>query len=440
MPNNRPQSAASVAVEGEATTIDGREDPLPHAMGMITNSRTFRGFDGTRLRADISGTEEYPTVLLIRGGGSRSLWRSTTDVLIGAGYRVVNLDLCGHGGGEWSDCRICDHVDALIFNLKEALALLDTRPAIVAAGVGACIAACALEANSSNLAMGLVLADLFAKDATQGWHALREDIKGINESGPDWTPRLSDCSDVSDMSRRLAKVAPTIAIPVHLVQGVFSEPTSGDGTNVLAKLLINAEFTEIEGVDHLIGEQRVEAFNALLIDFLDRQFSRTPMQYRSGSDPRSLRNALGCFATGVTVISAFATNGRPIGLTANSFTSVSLDPPLVAVCIAHESETGNLLKHASSFAINVLQVGQQAISNQFAGKSDDRFENAPWEKGEFGVPIFPNSLCIFECAQHAIHEGGDHFILVGKVRKATYEPRHDPLLFFRGGYRRLRFA
>src|SRR5690606_38307967 len=175
-------------------------------------------------------------------------------------------------------------------------------------------------------------------------------------------------------------------------------------------------------------------------DFLERRVPRESPEYRAGSDARTFRDALGCFATGVTVVTAIDPDGVPIGLTANSFTSVSLDPPLLLVCIANSSGSAAILRGADHFAVNVLQIGQQPTSNRFAGKGEDRFAATPWEIGEFGTPVLVGSLGSFECARDAVHEGGDHFILVGRVLKAIFEPRRDPLLYFRGKYRKLHFA
>jgi len=164
-----------------------------------------------------------------------------------------------------------------------------------------------------------------------------------------------------------------------------------------------------------------------------------PSEYRTGSDPRTLRDALGCFATGVTVVTCFDREGRPFGLTANSFTSVSLDPPLLLVCVHKQAACAPALEIADSFAVNVLQTGQQPASITFSTRVEDRFGCTPWALGEHGVPVLRDSLSVFECAHHAIHDGGDHFILVGEVRKATFEASLDPLLYFRGKYRRLHF-
>jgi flavin reductase (DIM6/NTAB) family NADH-FMN oxidoreductase RutF len=165
----------------------------------------------------------------------------------------------------------------------------------------------------------------------------------------------------------------------------------------------------------------------------------TKGEYRSGHDPRTLRDALGCFATGVTVVTCVDDGGRPAGLTVNSFTSVSLEPPLLLVCIHKKAASAAALTSASHFAINVLQTGQQPASITFSTRVEDRFGTTPWSCGEAGAPILKDSLCVFECERFALYEGGDHHILVGHVVKASFDASLDPLLFFRGRYRRLHF-
>ena len=164
-----------------------------------------------------------------------------------------------------------------------------------------------------------------------------------------------------------------------------------------------------------------------------------PTEYRSGHDPRTLRDALGCFATGVTVATCLNPEGQPAGLTVNSFTSVSLDPPLLLVCIAKAAASAPALTQASHFAINVLQTGQQPASIRFSTRDQDRFGATPWSRGEAGAPILKDSLGVFECERYAVYDGGDHRILVGRVMKASFDASLDPLLYFRGRYRRLHF-
>jgi flavin reductase (DIM6/NTAB) family NADH-FMN oxidoreductase RutF len=165
----------------------------------------------------------------------------------------------------------------------------------------------------------------------------------------------------------------------------------------------------------------------------------TKGEYRSGHDPRTLRDALGCFATGVTVVTCLDSAGDPAGLTVNSFTSVSLDPPLLLVCVHRKAASAAALTGSSHFAVNVLQTGQQPASIRFSTRAEDRFGTTPWSCGEAGAPILKDSLGVFECERFAVYDGGDHQILVGRVVKASFDASLDPLLYFRGRYRRLHF-
>lgn len=131
--------------------------------------------------------------------------------------------------------------------------------------------------------------------------------------------------------------------------------------------------------------------------------------------------------------------GHPFGLTVNSFTSVSLSPPLLLVCIARRARCAPALLGAAHFAVNVLQTGQQPASIRFSTRDEDRFGTTPWSTGETGSPLLMDSLGVFECERHAVHDGGDHDILIGRVIRASFDPTIDPLLYFRGRYRRLHF-
>lgn len=184
----------------------------------------------------------------------------------------------------------------------------------------------------------------------------------------------------------------------------------------------------------------VEAENAALLGFLERHAPRDALYYQAGSDPRTLRDALGCFATGVTVVTTLDEAGQPVGLTANSFSSVSLDPPLILFCLARASTNVDRFRQAEHFAINVLHIGQQPTSGVFARSHADRFQNVAWETWDTGAPILSGALASFECGTEQIVEAGDHLVIIGRVRRARFEPRRDPLLYFRGKYRRLHFS
>ncbi len=148
------------------------------------------------------------------------------------------------------------------------------------------------------------------------------------------------------------------------------------------------------------------------------------------------RQACGRFATGVTIASVLDAEAVPHGLTVSSFSSVSLDPPLVLICLGHAVTAIELFRSAAYFGINVLAEGQEPLAELFARKGCDRFEGLEWYRGETGVPLLPDTLAAIECAVVARHTAGDHDILVGgMVRMRVSEGA--PLLHFASRYRRL---
>ncbi len=132
-------------------------------------------------------------------------------------------------------------------------------------------------------------------------------------------------------------------------------------------------------------------------------------------DPKALRNAFGSYMTGVTVITAMTDDGKPVGFTANSFTSVSLEPPLLLVCPAKSLSSFDVFANCEHFAVNILSEDQQNISNIFAGSKDDRFGQIDWHTDEQGNPIIAGALTHFSCKTERNLEAGDHHLLVGQV-------------------------
>ena len=159
-----------------------------------------------------------------------------------------------------------------------------------------------------------------------------------------------------------------------------------------------------------------------------------PMQ--SPDDKAALRRALGAFATGVTIVTARGPAGEPVGFTANSFTSVSLEPPLLLVCLAHTAASYDIFREAKSFAVNVLELGQEETAKRFASRGADKFGPTPWTPGLKGAPLIDGSLARFDCAMDSRVTAGDHDILIGRVIGFSL---HDgaALLYHRGSFRAL---
>jgi flavin reductase (DIM6/NTAB) family NADH-FMN oxidoreductase RutF/pimeloyl-ACP methyl ester carboxylesterase len=399
----------------------------------------FKGFGGVRLEAEVSGEEHDPAILLVHGAGqTREVWTSAAESLVQAGRRVVTLDLRGHGGSEWpADGRY--DFDAHVEDLRAVLAQMGSRPVVVAATLGGWIAAAALATDAANLAAGLVLVDMPVTTDPALAHEIAGRLRESRGSG-NWDERTLGAFPVDQVPERLFAAAPELKLPTLVVRGGLSWMQRSPEAKAFDDALPHGESAEVEDTDLLVVTDRSEAFLGLLLDFLERKQPRAATEFRAGSDARTLRDGLGCFATGITIVTTVDSAGNPVGLTANSFTSVSLDPPLLLVCIANSATSAPILREAAHFGVNVLQIGQQPASNRFAGKAEERFSATAWSPGETGVPLLDGSLGSFECTRHAVHEAGDHFILIGQVVRAQFEPRRDPLLYFRGKYRRLHFA
>jgi flavin reductase (DIM6/NTAB) family NADH-FMN oxidoreductase RutF len=155
----------------------------------------------------------------------------------------------------------------------------------------------------------------------------------------------------------------------------------------------------------------------------------------SAIDPRDFRNALGTFGTGVTIVTAMSADGKPYGVTCNSFASVSLNPPLVLWSLGMFSQGLTIFQNASHFTVNVLGVSQQALAEQFAKSSGDKFNGVEWTPGLGNAPIIAGSVASFQCRAANRYYGGDHVIFLGAVEAYAYD-KQEPLLFARGGFGR----
>ncbi len=151
-------------------------------------------------------------------------------------------------------------------------------------------------------------------------------------------------------------------------------------------------------------------------------------------DVRALRSALGRFATGVTIITTVDAQGVPVGLTANSFNSLSLDPPLVLWSLRRSSPSVEAFGSCASFAVNVLAEAQLELSRRFASTADDKFAEGQWVRGLGGVPLLAGCAAVFECERVSQQDAGDHVLFIGRVLALSEAPV-PPLLFQAGHYR-----
>jgi len=146
------------------------------------------------------------------------------------------------------------------------------------------------------------------------------------------------------------------------------------------------------------------------------------------------RRVMRCFPTGVTVVAVTDPSGDPWGLTVSSFTSVSLDPPLILVCIDRASDTHDRIAEASGFGVSVLSKGQSTVASRFAvDPAEGRFEHVPWRLGVAGHPVIDGSAAWLQCDLYEVLPGGDHSIILGEVR-ATGVTREPPMVYHEGAF------
>lgn len=153
-------------------------------------------------------------------------------------------------------------------------------------------------------------------------------------------------------------------------------------------------------------------------------------------DPATFRATLGRFASGVTVVTTRDAQGRDAGMTVSAFSSLSLSPPLVLVCIDRNASVGPVLEACDRFAVNILAEDQAPLSRRFAEHGADRFDGVALTRGETGTALLDGALAALECRTAERHAGGDHTILVGEVLSARVR-EGQPLVYYRGGYRRI---
>lgn len=153
-------------------------------------------------------------------------------------------------------------------------------------------------------------------------------------------------------------------------------------------------------------------------------------------DQHAFRAVLGRFSSGVTIVTVVDANGDDRGMTVSAFCSVSLDPPLVLVCIDHAASIFHEISSATAFTVNILSEGQEALARRFADLQSDRFEGIGFSRGGNGIAILGDALGYIQCTVTARHVAGDHDIVIGEVEEAMSEEGR-PLLYYRGGYAQL---
>lgn len=156
-------------------------------------------------------------------------------------------------------------------------------------------------------------------------------------------------------------------------------------------------------------------------------------------DAADFRHIMGQFVTGVAIVTTFSSDAKPVGLTVNSLTSVSLDPPGLLFCLDKKSSSLTSFLGTETFAVHFLSESQEDLSNLFASKNPEKFEGLAWETGTLNTPVIKGCMGVLECERKDIYPGGDHMILLGLVENIqTGQGEATPLLFFSGQYRNMK--
>ncbi|RWD50687.1 MAG: flavin reductase, partial [Mesorhizobium sp.] len=254
-------------------------------------------------------------------------------------------------------------------------------------------------------------------------------LSEVDPEGYTRTYRLFARAD-SDHADRLR----TLAVPALFMTGSQDRNSSPAMSAAMARLAPQGRCTVLSSQRHMMAVAAPDLTTRHIVDFLGEGVEPGDgAAVGDGFDSGEFRRALGSFLTGVTIVTTIGPEGEPRGFTANSFTSVSLDPPLVLVCVAHKALGHPVFATSKSFAINVLSEDQKAASGIFASKAADKFASVVWQPGQTGSPVLDGSVAFFDCDLERLVEAGDHSILIGRVR-AFQQNSAQPLGYCRGAY------
>lgn len=369
--------------------------------------------------------------------------------------RVIAVDMLGHGlsSSVGADATLQTYVDAIAELLKD---LHIERANIVGHSMGGLVAlGFALAHPAKVLRLG-VLNSVYRRSAEARAAVLARAAEitqrgGVGDSssalvrwfGPreTWPPAAFDTesrlkaadpmgyasaykvfaeSDEAFVGRLAA-----LSMPALFCTGSMDYNSSPEMAKAMAEECPFGTAVVIEGARHMMNLTHVPQINAALRQLLALTVSTM--------DTKDLRKAFGTFMTGVTVVTTCDNDGALRGFTANSFTSVSLDPPLLLVCLNKSSASCQAFSESNGFAVNILAESQKEVSGVFASRRPDKFENIDWTTSKKGNPIIAGSMAWFDCARQQVIDAGDHVMLLGRVESYAHGDA-NPLGYARGGY------
>ena len=393
-------------------------------------------------------------VVLIHGVGlNADAWQPQIEAFQST-HRVIAIDMLGHGQSELprTDATLDDYIEQ-VRQMMDDLAI--SSATIIGHSMGGLVAiGFALAYPTRTLRLG-VLNSVYERDnlrrtavearaaqiestqtpgnvdepirrwfadhhATSLAHTVRNWLNEVDPRGYGAAYRVFATSD-RVYSGRLGG----IKVPALFATGSLDPNSTPEMAKAMAEAVQGARCVVLEGERHLMNLTAANATNGLIRDLLAR--------HPTAIDPRELRKAFGSFMTGVTVVTTRDQDGKPRGFTANSFTSVSLDPPLLLVCIAKSAASLESFSKADGFAVNILSEAQKEVSGIFASKRPDKFEQVVWHDSALKHPLIDGAVASFDCRRDRLIDAGDHVILMGAIQSFEH---HDapPLGYARGGY------
>ena len=424
---------------------------IPHVLRRRLNGRTRYIRQGT-------GT---PAILIHGVGMNAEIWAPQISALA-RNYDVIAYDLLGHGGSSLppvdaslSDCS--DQLKSLIdgLNLRSAHLIGHSMGALVALDftlaypgyLSSVVALNAVYCRTPEQRQSILRRAAALETGDQEWQEetiarwfgvsppkqlvdqaeiVRQSLRAIDPHGYARAYQVFAISDETHKHR-----LETLTLPTLFMTGELDINSTAQMSQAMAKAAPQGRCEIITGARHMMALTHPIETNKRLLDFLGtRQGAAAPSAL---VETNSFRQALGSFVTGITIVSTIQANGEPRGFTANSFTSVSLDPPLVLVCIGKAASSFPIFSETKHFAINVLAEHQKETSSLFASKSTEKFSRTNWFAGPAGSPIIRGSAAWFDCFRHQIVDAGDHIILIGKV-VGFGNSAANPLGYCRGAY------
>ncbi|RWF31815.1 alpha/beta fold hydrolase [Mesorhizobium sp.] len=403
-------------------------------------------------------------VLLIHGVGmGAAIWQPQI-ALMQDRFDLIAIDMLGHGGSPLppQDAGLPDFADQAI-RLLDHLGL--DRVAVVGHSMGALVAqeialrapsrvrsvvclnavfrrppelaqavrerAAALGGHGDPQAIAATIARWFGDpippDLADAAATAQTALEGVDAEGYARTYRLFASADTAHVDR-LAE----LAAPALFMTGSEDRNSTPAMSAAMARLAPSGQCLVLSGEKHMMTIASPRKVTQHITAFLDRT-ADVAASADAAFDAIEFRRALGSFLTGVTIVTTVDEAGDPRGFTANSFTSVSLEPPLVLVCIAKKALGHQAFSTSRGFAINILSEDQKAASGIFASKAADKFASVIWQPGQTGNPVIEGSVAVFDCDMEQLVDAGDHSILIGRVHDFTHNGA-QPLGYCRGAY------